>query len=56
MTNLFSETKAAKTLGCARQTLAKYRKKTSGPAVKTIGKRYFYRREDLDAWAAGRKK
>lgn len=46
---------AARVLGVARQTLARWRCEGQGPAFVKLGARLVgYRRTDLDAWLASR--
>ena len=53
---LLNTRKAAARLGLSPRTLARYRMSGTGPAFVRLGRSVRYRIEDLDAWAAGRRK
>ena len=47
---------AARYLGLSLSTLKRYRVSGDGPVFHRFGGRVRYRREDLDAWAAARRR
>lgn len=47
---------AARYVGLAASTLKRYRLSGEGPVFHRLGGRVRYRREDLDAWAAERRR
>ena len=54
--NYLSTREAAHYLGLAPRTLNRYRVSGDGPVFHRFGGRVRYRREDLDAWAAARRR
>ncbi len=51
-----SSAEAAKLLGLARGTLPAWRSKGEGPAFYRFGRSIRYRRSELEAWAADRRR
>lgn len=47
---------AARILGLSSKTLSRYRVSGDGPVFHRFGCRIRYRREDLEAWAASRRR
>ena len=47
---------AARVLGLSTKTLSRYRVSGGGPVFHRFGTRIRYRREDLEAWAATRRR
>ena len=47
---------AARLLGLSAKTLARYRVAGTGPVFHRFGRRIRYLREDLDSWAASRRR
>ena len=47
---------AARVLGLSGKTLSRYRVSGEGPVFHRFGTRIRYRREDLEAWAATRRR
>ena len=54
--NYLTTREAARYLGLAARTLRRYRVTGEGPVFHRFGGRVRYRREDLDAWAAARRR
>ena len=54
--NYLSTCEAAEYLGLSARTLRRYRVTGDGPVFHRFGGRVRYRREDLDAWAAARRR
>ena len=54
--NYLSTHQAARLLGLSAKTLARYRVAGSGPVFHRFGGRIRYLREDLQAWAASRRR
>ena len=54
--NYLSTCEAAEYLGLSARTLRRYRVTGDGPVFHRFGARVRYRREDLDAWAAARRR
>ena len=54
--NYLNTHQAARLLGLSTKTLARYRVSGTGPVFHRFGGRIRYLREDLDAWAASRRR
>ena len=54
--NYLNTREAARYVGLAASTLKRYRLSGEGPVFHRLGGRVRYRREDLDAWAAERRR